>query len=331
MPNEQPILTIAIPTFNRAGHLSTLLSSLSGQLANESRVELLISDNASTDETKSVVRGFQEQGLPGRYIRNETNIGVDRNILQCYELATGKYLWIFGDDDVLEPTGLGRILSYIAGDEVYDLIYLKSEMFSGKYTPNPTALVGNITIFEHAECLARQVGTLFTFISGNIINKARVASIQHRPFTELLDTNLVQLGWIYTALEHHQRSLIVHDKLIAARVDNQGGYGVFKVLGSNLKRITEEWITSPSVSRPIINEALLALYPYHLLSSKKGPTPYFQEIPDSILRPTFRDNFRYWLFNMPIACLPAPFDWSWAMLVRIINKIDKMTGRYLVR
>src|ERR1035437_3875264 len=91
------LLTIAIPTFNREQHLATFLSALVPQLSGECRVELLISDNASPDDTREVVRSYVAQGIPIRYICSESNLGADRNILRCYEHATGKYLWICGD------------------------------------------------------------------------------------------------------------------------------------------------------------------------------------------------------------------------------------------
>jgi glycosyltransferase involved in cell wall biosynthesis len=56
--STRPLLTIAIPNFNRAGYLKELLSLLAAQLRNEPRVELIISDNASPDETPAVVQDF---------------------------------------------------------------------------------------------------------------------------------------------------------------------------------------------------------------------------------------------------------------------------------
>ena len=85
----RPVLTIAIPTYNRATCLRELLSGLSDQLHNESRVELIISDNASPDETPAVVEDFVARGLKVRYIRNAENIGPDANFLQCFEQARG--------------------------------------------------------------------------------------------------------------------------------------------------------------------------------------------------------------------------------------------------
>lgn len=329
---SKPLLTIAIPTYNRATDLSNLLSSLANQVFSESNVELIISDNASTDETSYVVRSFQSQGLHCKYVCNKSNLGADANILQCYDLAAGKYVWIFGDDDLLKPNAIRSVLSHIEDGQEYDLIYVESAPFNGVYVPShPLRGNSNVAVFVQVESLARYVGPFFTFLSGNIINKARVESIPHRPFEKLLGTHLVQLAWIYSALEHHQRSLVLRDRLVAVQTDNRGGYGLFTVFGTNLKRITDEWITLSKVKQPILNKTILEIYPHYLLPFKRKKLFFDEESPDSILRPAFRDNFRYWFFILPVMKLPVPFDWAWVIITRFINKIDKLTGRYLIR
>src|SRR5579864_5029228 len=130
----KPLLTIAIPTYNRAECLKELLSVLADQLKNEPRVELIISDNASPDETPSVVQEFVDRGLRVRYFRNAQNIGADANFLQCFEQARGKYVWLFSDDDLIVRGGLAKILGYCAAAE-YDLISLNTYAFEESHTP----------------------------------------------------------------------------------------------------------------------------------------------------------------------------------------------------
>ena len=163
-----PLLTIAIPTFNRAQHLATFLSSLVPQLLGERRVELLISDNASPDDTGEVVCGYSNRGISIRYIRSESNLGADRNILQCYEQAAGKYVWICGDDDVIEPFGLAKVLSYLDSEEDYDIVCLRARGFSGEYKSRLPPKKQEVLICGSAEDLACQVHVFFTFISGII-------------------------------------------------------------------------------------------------------------------------------------------------------------------
>ena len=103
MQDNHPLLTIAIPTYNRDRYLEELLVCLGPQLKDRPEVQLLISDNASQDGTREMVETFQRQGLVVRYVRNAENIGPDGNFAQCFDLAEGKYFLLFGDDDLVLP------------------------------------------------------------------------------------------------------------------------------------------------------------------------------------------------------------------------------------
>src|SRR5262245_13625591 len=99
----RPLLTIAIPTWNRASYLEQNLAQLGAEMRGVApgEVELLISDNHSTDSTPKVVENAQRAGLAIRYVRNAENLGWGRNFAQCFELASGTYLLLLGDDDLL--------------------------------------------------------------------------------------------------------------------------------------------------------------------------------------------------------------------------------------
>lgn len=89
--------TIAIPTYNRSNYIGESIASVLGQT--DTNFELLIVDNASTDNTQKVVKSFTDDRI--RYIKNKENIGIINNWNKCVSEARGKYLMILGDDDVL--------------------------------------------------------------------------------------------------------------------------------------------------------------------------------------------------------------------------------------
>ena len=112
--NKELILTIAIPTYNRARYLDLCLGQICKQLPDiETRIELLVSDNCSTDSTTDVVRKYIDQGFHIRFMKNKANVGPDRNVLKCFREAEGKYVLIFGDDDVLLDGGLNKIIKIL--------------------------------------------------------------------------------------------------------------------------------------------------------------------------------------------------------------------------
>jgi glycosyltransferase involved in cell wall biosynthesis len=172
---QRPLLTLAIPTYNRALFLRQFLDSVRDQLPSSPEVELIVSDNASTDETAHILGEELRNGTRLTYIRNEENIGADRNFLQCYDRASGKYVWVMGDDDVLAPHSLRRIVECLSKDE-FDLVYLTPFGFEGADPPAsmaPTAL-RNARTFRSPEAFARRVHFFFAMISANIVNKDRV-------------------------------------------------------------------------------------------------------------------------------------------------------------
>src|SRR5919204_2898541 len=109
-----PILSICIPTYNRAHLLEVSLRYLAPQAAEfSSEVELIVSDNCSTDNTPGVVAQAQRYA-PIRYHRNGENIGAARNVLVLTdELALGEFCWILGDDDFVREGGIRSVMEVL--------------------------------------------------------------------------------------------------------------------------------------------------------------------------------------------------------------------------
>jgi glycosyltransferase involved in cell wall biosynthesis len=122
--HSPPLLSLCISTYNRAHWLAWSLSTalrLTKPFADV--VEVLVVDNASTDHTAEIAR--QHQAAPQlRYERNATNVGMLGNLKVTARHARGEYLWIIGDDDIIMPTAVERVLWAIATLHDIPLIYL---------------------------------------------------------------------------------------------------------------------------------------------------------------------------------------------------------------
>ena len=329
--DAKPLLTIAIPTFNRAQYLMELLSILSSELRDEPRVELLISDNASGDETPRVVQGFVEHGLRVCYLRNELNIGADANFAQCFEKARGKYVWILGDDDVLAQGAIATILTYLEA-ESYDLVHVNYFTFSDSHAPKTASRSGKALRITNPARFARRVNVLLTFISSNIVNRERVLMSGYDKLPSLVGTSLVQLSWTYAALNIFERGMFISQQLVGMRVDNTGGYKLLEVFGPTFKRITEQRLHSEGVKRAILNGVAQRFWPGILLMYRSSAMRFASEAsPQEVLTPVFRDNFRYWSFAYPIIALPLALAKCWYLIVRVINRLDKAAGFVLLR
>ncbi len=106
---SQPRLSICIPTYNRAKYLPELLDSIISQAPIDGTLEICISDNASTDNTKELVADYKTKFPYIVYHVNSENLGADRNFLKCVEIASGEYCWLMGSDDIV----LKNAISYL--------------------------------------------------------------------------------------------------------------------------------------------------------------------------------------------------------------------------
>lgn len=102
-------ISFCIPTYNRAPQLRELLNSIVRQIGHKLAVEIVISDNGSTDATPAVIDDFTRMGLSIVYHRLPSNVGFDRNMLKVVTLASSDYCWLFGSDDILEDGAFARI------------------------------------------------------------------------------------------------------------------------------------------------------------------------------------------------------------------------------
>jgi abequosyltransferase len=330
MQNNRPLLTISIPTYNRSFFLNELLSCLLDQCISNPKIELLVSDNDSSDETPSIVKAYINRGLEIRYLRNTTNVGADRNFLQCFEKARGKYVWIIGDDDVVIPGAIGKIITYLETNE-YNIIYVNSYAFDGSGSPKRIKPYRAPRVIEDAQVFARAIHIFFTFISGNIINKDHVISFNKKDLSNLIGTNLVQLGWTYAALNGYVRGLHIREELVGMRTNNTGGYTLSQVFGANLKNITEDRLQDRTIARNVINGTLMRFFPPIFLNLRREPGNFEKEsAPETILTPVFGNNWRYWIFVFPILRMPYVLANVWFALIRVINKLDKTLGSVLM-
>jgi glycosyltransferase involved in cell wall biosynthesis len=106
---RKPLVTIAIPTYNRADYLRMAVESALGQ--SYSSIEVLVSDNASTDETEGMMRAWRAPGL--RYVRQPRNLGMVGNWNSCVQHARGDYFLLLSDDDLLAPDAIERLLAQL--------------------------------------------------------------------------------------------------------------------------------------------------------------------------------------------------------------------------
>jgi glycosyltransferase involved in cell wall biosynthesis len=330
---KRPLLTIAVPTYNRATYLEICLLQIYKQYKEFAQdLELIVSDNNSSDNTTSIVQRFIGQGLPLVYLKNHENVGADRNFVNCFKRARGKYVLIFGDDDVLLDGSLGKILSILRGGK-YGNIYINSYGFKNDYIQErPPAQSSKETVFYNdATEYIQRLNFWVTFSSGNIVNKSLIEG-DIDP-CEFLGTNMVQLNWILSSIFTARTNVYIDEYLVAYKVANTGGYQLCQVFGVNINKVFDYFVKrgiSPQYFKIINNKLLQSFFPNLILSLKERKKNGFEFIGEDYyktLSHVFRKYAAFWLVVVPVIKLPftiaSPYYKIVNVLVQIFNKIRR--------
>src|SRR4030095_8569169 len=106
-----PSVSVGVPVYNGERYLPEALDAVLGQTYED--LELIICDNASTDQTGSICRDYAARDSRIRYFRNEINIGPNPNVNRCLELARAPLFRWAAHDDLVAPDHLGACVALL--------------------------------------------------------------------------------------------------------------------------------------------------------------------------------------------------------------------------
>lgn len=132
MNNIIPFLSICIPTYNRADKLKISLNAI--LIASEkykTLIEVIVSDNCSSDNTQDIVTDLSRQNDNLFYYRNNANLGFNKNLFLLTDIyAKGKYCWVIGDDDYVDIDSITHILNILQSNENLKLLVINFRFLS---------------------------------------------------------------------------------------------------------------------------------------------------------------------------------------------------------
>ena len=326
---KSPILSITIPTFNRAAHLWLNLQQLVKEFKGitQHAVEIVISDNASDDETPNVIQEAIEAGLHIRYIRNHTNIGSDANFAQCFNLAMGRYVIIMGDDDQFTDGSLKALvdeLQHPFSGEQYGVVCMRTYAF--EVNAKAELPYGSVRsrVFIPDNFLIK-AGNLLTFISGMVINKSIIADVDAREFC---GGQLVQVYLVLRAALRSKQCLYMNRYMLACMRSSSPAFDYGKVFVQELGTILDEHIQfglKPNVIRKIENRMLYTLLPYLALRQRIADVG---DPKGMYVRISIRYKARYLsrVFIKPILTWPRSFAIAWGSLAVTLGRLANGEG-----
>jgi glycosyltransferase domain-containing protein len=117
--NGKPLVSVGIPTYNRAHLIKRSITSVINQ--DYDSIEIVISDNASTDETSLICQELCKQYERIKYIRQPTNYGPTKNFLEVLEHSDGEFFMWLADDDYLDSSYISKCVSFLQENPDYSL------------------------------------------------------------------------------------------------------------------------------------------------------------------------------------------------------------------
>ena len=144
--NAPSLVSIGVPVYNAENFVEEALNSLVRQTW--TNLEIIISDNASTDRTEEICRRFAASDSRIRYYRNDVNIGAGKNYNRVFELSRGEYFKWAAHDDVCAPRFIEQCA--VALNEQPDVVLAFPQMID--IDENGEEIVGNpVTDYPRAQ------------------------------------------------------------------------------------------------------------------------------------------------------------------------------------
>lgn len=194
MNQDTPLLAICIPTYNRC---EILIDCLKDTISKVSKYNfpIIVTDNASTDDTQQQVLKIAEEYPALIYYRQTENIGADRNFESSLKLSSSSYSWLLGDSYRIIEEELDTLIEIMQRGEHCAII---NNSFN-RIIDIPS------TIYSNPDRLLYDIGWHMTMICSLIISKELIYNTN---FIRYYNTNFIQNGIIFEYLATHPSATV---------------------------------------------------------------------------------------------------------------------------
>ncbi len=208
-----PVLTLAIPTYNRADVLNETLRRIVNDPACDERVEIIVSDNCSTDHTAQVVAGYPSV----KYYRNEENIR-DANFTRLLGYGTGVYLKLVNDTVRFEAGKIEKMITVILQtDRSKNNLLFYEDCFVNRGC--------QIEVTDREELL-KQVSFYTTWTANFGAWRDDFMALEEKD--RYVSTQFLQVDWTYRLASNGKPTIVVFDHYFCiADLKNKGGYNFY--------------------------------------------------------------------------------------------------------
>lgn len=119
--SRYPLISIVLPTYNGSRYLNQAIQSCLGQTY--ARLELIVVDDASSDDTTAQVEHYRAADIRVRLVRHKINRGLPAALNTGFSLANGEYYTWVSDDNYFHPEALSEMLAVLEFNRTVDVVY----------------------------------------------------------------------------------------------------------------------------------------------------------------------------------------------------------------
>lgn len=329
--NRRPLLSILIPTYNRADCLEFNLKHLVSQLDEIplDMVEVIVSDNCSSDRTEEVFKNFSRyKGL--KFLRAEKNIGAELNCLKLLHESGGQFVWIFGDDEVLCATGLSKVVSLLEKNKKIGLLHITQDGHTNleEFNSERKHSDPSIEIFNNSAEFLEKVSYNLSFITSNIFNRELIQKSE-TPANFFIGSQLNQQGLYLQAALKADYNIYFTDRVFSQLLNNTGSYKLFEVFGKNQQVIFSHFKKLGLKNRTIfkINNDLLKFFFPQFIVLTKSSKAFEKESAIRILFSSFKSYKYFWFYCFPLLLIPESIRFHLYKWVSVIRRLFRNRKR----
>lgn len=330
MADQDPILSICIPTFNRAIMLEEALNAIICQIVENSLellVEINISDNASSDNTQDILVAVHNKHphLQFYTYKQSENIGPDGNIYTSLKMAHGQWAWILSDDDIIIPDTLVKLVNLMKESRATTVFCVNARSFNhSPIEDTPLFLQNNNREINSPDGAFLHLNSMITFLSIIVIPVSSYISQDYSPY---IGTFLLQSYIFIDAISTSHRMHTISEPFLAVRANNSGGYDFYKIFGTEYANILK-YAALHGYSQQTVQQVMRIhlrkfIFPFTCSFKVRGSL--------GKLKPNFRDGRRrlmelysndpfFWLVMLPLLMTPSFLLMPIAMLKRKLSK-----------
>lgn len=262
------LLSICIPTYNRAAALKECLDSIVNSNGyDDNYVEIVVSDNMSLDDTSTIVQDYVSHYKNVTYNRNTENIGGERNFIKVLSLAKGKMLKLHNDYCYFTKNGIGDLLKISREeDERNTYVFIDSrEGFGFKRYVCP-----DMDTFVRTECM------YLSWISSFIFWKKDFDDLEQKDL--LISSQFMQTDWGLRLYQKKDKHVIYFCDVFRRNTikEKRGGFNYISVF-SNFPQLFLSYYDNNDISGVTLKDVYLQVFEslllwYYRLNIKKDPS-----------------------------------------------------------